>query len=299
MKRHAAAGRLHPPEGGRWRGVPWEAMAVLALLAGGALWAWWRSPAALPMADPPAVAQAASGVVAAAEAAPPVPREPAIAHPIPEGAADAAAPLPGLTAALEALFGRQALMVLFQLDGFAERVVATVDQLGREHAAPQRWPLVPAPGRFAVVPGERGAVVDPANARRYDAHLGLLDQVPVSRVVALYLQHYPRFQQAYEELGYPGAYFNDRLVQVIDLLLATPQPAQPPTLHLPAVQGPVAPPRPWVMHTFDDPALQALPAGQRLLLRLNAAQRARVTAWLQAVRRAVTEVQASDSTLSR
>ena len=38
----------------------------------------------------------------------------------------------------------------------------------------------------------------------------------------MYKQYYPLFQQAYVDLGYPEGYFNDRLVEVIDHLLATP-----------------------------------------------------------------------------
>jgi len=37
------------------------------------------------------------------------------------------------------------------------------------------------------------------------------------------------FQQSYEDLGYPGQYFNDRLVEVIDDMLKTPD-----------VQGPIS-----------------------------------------------------------
>ncbi len=39
-------------------------------------------------------------------------------------------------------------------------------------------------------------------------------------------------QQTYEELGYPGEYFNDRLVAVIDHLLQTPQPQEPLGVHM-------------------------------------------------------------------
>jgi hypothetical protein len=282
---------------GRRRLWPW-ALAGVLLLAGALLAAWlggWLADTG-PTA-PPVVADAPP---AAAPAPAPAPSAPPIAHPVVEVAEAPDAPdAPSLTAALEALYGRQLLMTMFQLDGFAARVVATVDNLGREHAAPRNWPLVPVPGRFAVEARGGSQVVAAANAGRYAPYLRLMEQVPPARLAALYRAHYARFQQAYEDLGYPGRYFNDRLVQVIDALLATPRPASPPGLHLPVIQGPVQPPRPWVMHAFDDDALQALPAGQRLLLRLAPAQRARVEAWLQALRREVAAQPASDSTRSR
>ena len=42
-------------------------------------------------------------------------------------------------------------------------------------------------------------------------------------MAVVYERLYPLFQQAYEDLGYPGKYFNDRLVEVIDHLLQTPE----------------------------------------------------------------------------
>lgn len=275
-------------------GRPWWVWAGLALLVAGLAGAWWWLRSPVPAAPAPvAVAEQPVEAEAPAASAPPP-----VAHPLAEAPASAPAGLT-LTAALEALFGRQVLMTLFQLDGFAARVVVTVDNLGRDHAAPRHWPLVPVAGRFSVEPRGAASVVSAANARRYDAHLRLMDQVPVAQLTALYVAHYPRFQQAYEELGYPGHYFNDRLVQVIDTLLATPAPSAAPTLHLPEIHGPVPPPRPWVMYTYDDDALQALAAGQRLLLRLSPAQRARVQAWLRVLREGVVAQAGSDSTRSR
>ena len=79
-------------------------------------------------------------------------------------------------------------------------------------------------------------------------------------------------------------YFNDRLVEVIDLLLATPEPAEPPRLRLTEVKGPIAPERPWVRYEFADPRLQSLAAGQKILVRMGLANERRVKAWLTAFR---------------
>jgi len=65
-------------------------------------------------------------------------------------------------------------------------------------------------------------------------------------------------QQAYINLGYPDGYFNDRVVEVIDHLLATPQP-----------DGPVLLTRPHVLYEYADPDLEALSSGQQLLLRMG------------------------------
>jgi hypothetical protein len=116
----------------------------------------------------------------------------------------------------------------------------------------------------------------------------LIESVDLQQAAMLYARLYPQLQRAYEELGYPKQYFNDRLVEVIDQLLATPEPDGPLKLHLPAIAAPVKPERPWVLYEFDDPALQSLTAGQRVLLRMGPANERRVKARLIEFRRLVT-----------
>jgi hypothetical protein len=66
------------------------------------------------------------------------------------------------------------------------------------------------------------------------------------------------FQQAYENLGHPPEYFNDRLIEVIDHLLATPE-----------LPDPIPLARPNVQFEFADPNLEARSAGQKVLLRMG------------------------------
>ena len=89
---------------------------------------------------------------------------------------------------------------------------------------------------------------------------------------------YPLFQQAYQNLGDPQGYFNDRLLEVIDRLLTTPEPAGPIAVRLIDVKGPIASQRPWVRYEFVDPALQALPAGSRVPLRMGSDNERRLAA---------------------
>ena len=104
-----------------------------------------------------------------------------------------------------------------------------------------------------------------------------LRKLDMQRVAAVYLRFYPLFQQAYQGLGYPNGYFNDRLVQVIDHLLATPQPAQP-----------IALVRPNVMYTYADPGLESRSAGQKLLIRMGPDNAAVIKAKLTELRAAIT-----------
>ncbi|MDO4705348.1 MAG: DUF3014 domain-containing protein [Comamonadaceae bacterium] len=168
------------------------------------------------------------------------------------------------------------------------RFVATVDNLTAERAPTAQWPVHPTPPRFLVDGGEADARIAPANHARYAAAMQFVRQLDVPQAARQYRQHYALFQQAYEELGYPGRYFNDRLVAVIDHLLQTPEPATPPRVHLMPVRSTVASQQPWVRYQFADPQLEALSAGQKMLLRMGADNTRAIKAQLRAFRAAIT-----------
>jgi len=97
--------------------------------------------------------------------------------------------------------------------------------------------------------------------------------VDAKKLVSVYAHLYPLFQQAYVELGYPDGYFNDRLVQVIDNLLAAPTPAAPIRLD-----------QPNVLYVYADPELESLSAGQKILVRMGPANAAVVKDKLRQIR---------------
>jgi hypothetical protein len=284
------------PGGGQRRLV--AGVVVVALAAAAGAYLWWREGRGN---APPVTTAAADATVSTTpppvEAAEPAP--PAISHPIEEAAivtqgAQAASPSgpdsadAALRRALGELLGSKAMLTMVHTDDFVRRVVATIDNLDRAHAAPRLWPVVPAPGRFATVRGGDGAEqIAPANTSRYAPFVAFIESIDTARAAALYVQWYPLFQQAYRELGYPQAYFNDRLVQVIDRLLASPEVAPPIAVRLTEVKGPIASERPWVRYEFADPALESLPAGPKMLVRMGPAQSQRLKTKLSAFRSAI------------
>jgi len=250
-------------------------VAVLsaAVVAGGGWW-WWKQREAAPVAAP---AEAPSAVPA-----PPAPAvassTPAVRYPIEAAASEPAeAALPSSPAdadkfvadALMRLAGRKDVQAFLQLDGFVRRAVATVDNLGRTQATSRLWPVQPTPGRFSVVNRTDGAYMSDMNAERYMPFVRFASGVDAGQAAALYVRLYPLFQRSYEELGYPGRHFNDRVVDVIDSLLEAPDLGAPPKLKLTQVQGPIPDARPWLRYEFDDPALEARPAGQKMLMRMG------------------------------
>jgi hypothetical protein len=119
-------------------------------------------------------------------------------------------------------------------------------------------PVKATPGEAIAVTRGESITLSPENAARYAPVMKLIQTTDPKQLGELYIRFYPLFQQSYEDLGYPGLYFNDRLVEVIDHLLKTP-----------AVRGPVALKQGRVFYEFADPDLESRSAGQKLLLRMG------------------------------
>ncbi|MBI5278720.1 MAG: DUF3014 domain-containing protein [Burkholderiales bacterium] len=236
-------------------------LVILAALAAVATWMLYPrmeqppGPGAQPAAAPPAQAAGPAAPAPPAEAALPVPVAPVAREEIP--------------ATLEAFLGSKAVATYVRLDDFARRLVATVDGLGRAHAPASIWPLHPTPGRFAVEESSGSTVTAPDNPARYTPLVLLAETVDSGKAAELYLRLYPVLQQEYRQLGFPQREFNHRLMEVIALLLSTPEPAEPPLLAHVEVKGPVPSLQPWVRYEFADPALEQLSAGQKILLRVG------------------------------
>lgn len=171
------------------------------------------------------------------------------------------------------LWSDQAVEERFQFRNFIRRVVATVDNLPRRKVAQQLMPVKRVDGSYLVEGDDSGYVATAANERRYGPYVALLDSIAPNKLVTLYVQLYPLFQQAYEDLGYPGQYFNDRLIVAIDDMLAAPELAAPPKLV-----------RPKVFYVYADPELEEASAGQKILMRMGAGNAARVKTSLRAIR---------------
>ena len=262
----------------------WLPMLLVLIAAAVGVGLLWRSQSvSLPKAPPPVASAPAEPPVVVASA-PASGVEPVILHPIETPVA--APPLgPGdIAPALIDLLGRKAAATFLQTDDFARRFVATVDNLGREHAAPMLWPINPMPGRFTVETRDGSPVIAADNGMRYTAFVLLVETVDMGRAVDLYVHMYPMLQHAYEDLGYPKAYFNDRFIAVIDKLLQTPDAAYPIKVELTEVKGPIRSERPWVRYQFVAPEYQSLSAGQKMLMRSGAVNERRLKAKLSEIR---------------
>lgn len=266
------------------------AALLLTALGLGGLYMWQYRMRPVQVAEAPAPASAAAP-------ASPVASEPAIRHPLEAAPAASAAPAGGDAAPqwrtlLIDTLGKSPVLRFVQTDDFSRRLVVTIDNLARSHAAPSLWPVQPTPGRFSVSGGD-GELrnINPANAGRYTPLVQWIDSVDARQAAALYVRMYPELQRAYEEAGYPGRYLNDRVVEVIDHLLATPEPAPgAPLVQLTEVKGSVPSTQPWLRYEFADPQLQSLSSGQRILLRVGTQHRQVLKAKLAELRRQLVAV---------
>ena len=229
---------------------------------------------ALPKMKPEPVAQP----TAPATMQPPAHAQPQIRYPVAQQPVEK--PLPALDVsdstmrnALGELFSDKTLIDLFQLQDFVRRVVATVDNLPRNKVALRLIPVKRVGGKFLVTGKDESLAIGAGNAARYALYLRLAGAIDTGKLVALYIHFYPLFQQAYQELGYPKGYFNDRLVEVIDHLLAAPE-----------VKAPVKLVQPHVLYLYADPELEARSAGQKMLMRVGSENAAMIKAKLRDIR---------------
>ena len=182
--------------------------------------------------------------------------------------------------ALLDLLGKKSALSFLVLDGFARRFVATVNNLATDNAASQSWPVNHTEGQFDVDDGAGNGVISARNAARYKAFVNFVAGIDSRHAVGLYVRLYPLFQRAYEDLGFPGKYFNDCVIEVIDNLLATPEVTGPVKVNIVTAGG-------GHLYVFDDPALESATAGQKILLRVGPENARKLKAKLTQVRQAL------------
>jgi len=135
-------------------------------------------------------------------------------------------------------------------------IVVTVDNLPRKKVVIELRPVkADAAARLRRTTQGEITTLGSANFERYAPLMKVVQNTDTKTLTTVYFRLYPLFQQSYEDLGYPGQYFNDRLVEVIDDMLKTPD-----------VQGPIQLTQPKVFYEYADPKLEALSSGQKLLL---------------------------------
>jgi hypothetical protein len=261
---------------------------LMALAASAVFFYLWRQdtsqqPALAPATQPPVAAEAA----------------PTIRHPIEDAQGAAAStdtkPLPALMVSdttmqntLADLFGPASLGKVFYEDAIIHRFVTTVDNLPRKTIPSRNLPVKPIAGPLVTSAKDDNVSISADNASRYTPYVQMAESIDAKNLVSAYVHFYPLIQQDYRDLGYPKGYFNDRLIEAIDDLLAAPELTDP----LQVVQ-------PKVLYQYADPELEARSAGQKIMIRMGNENAAKVKVKLQEIRRELTGPQTNPSGSTR
>ena len=240
----------------RNKAIWWSAAAVVVVIVGIAAYYRYSASSAAPVKvvenrPPPPAVKADDG---------------GIQHPIPGAGTDTTA-LPALNQSdqvvrdsLVGFLGAKPVEQFLVQENIVRHMVATIDNLPRKKVAVDLRPVKPTPGETIIANQGDTTTLGAANSARYAPFIHLVESTDPKTLATVYFHLYPLFQQSYEDLGYPGRFFNDRLVEVLDHLLAAPEP-----------QGPIELVQPKVFYQFADPKLEELSAGQKLLVRMGPA----------------------------
>ena len=214
--------------------------------------------------------------------------EPSIQYPIrkDEDMQAGAEPLPSLNEsdqavrdALSGFLGRERFKKFFNPQEIVRNIVVTIDNLPRKTVAVRLLPVNTVGGNFLTTGKEGSLSIAPENAARYAPYVRIAEMADAKKLVAIYVHFYPLFQRAYQDLGYPDGYFNDRLIAVIDHLVAGPE-----------ANGPVKLVQPHVLYQFADPDLEAASAGNKILLRMGPENADKIKNKLREIRRELIKV---------
>ena len=195
------------------------------------------------------------------------------------------------------LVGSQPVEAYLTHENVISRVVATVNALSARQIPPVIQVMQGPGGEFAVIPDPDPETVirnplgdpipqytlDPANYERYAPYVEMLEQADPAAVSEAYARYDELFEEAFRQLGYPKGGFEERMVAVIDELLATPE-----------VTDPVRLVKPEAYYRFADERLERLTAGQKILLRMGPENAARVKVRLVEIRNALTAAPARE-----
>jgi hypothetical protein len=250
-------------------------VVVLVVIAAGVFLAYEVKHADQSASPPPIAAAPATSSSATTSIQHPI----AQAQAAPASASTAALPTldesdADVTAALQRLAGNSDLSSLLVRPQLIARIVASIDALPGRSLAGFMLPAHTPKGDFVTQDIGGNTVIGERNAARYAPYMQIVEHVDPQALVSWYVHAYPLFQEAYRKLGYPHGYFNDRLIVVIDNLLAAPEPAQTPALQR-SNKG---------YYVYADPSLEALSSGQRLLLRTGPANEVKIKARLRTIR---------------
>lgn len=166
-------------------------------------------------------------------------------------------------------------------DFLIQRAVGFIDGLAKGALLRKLTPLDSSidllpKSTFKASKGDSGLQLDQANFARYTAFTEFLVSIKPAHLADLFHWLRPLLESAYGELGLPAEQFGNRVITGLELMLRTPD-----------IDSAIPLRRESVYYQFADPALEALPDSQKLLLRMGPENRAIIKQWLSALKQAL------------
>jgi hypothetical protein len=138
------------------------------------------------------------------------------------------------------------------------KFVAAVDNIALGQSPRAHIGFFKPEGDFEVIEKSGEYFINPASYERYDPVAEVFASLDTKGTVTLYKKLRPALQEAYRELGYPEANFDDTLKKAIDELLKVP-----------VVDEDIQVKKKIVTYTMVDPELEKLSPAQKHLLRMG------------------------------
>lgn len=154
-------------------------------------------------------------------------------------------------------FGKFDFSEVLTFKNLIRNVVVVVENASDETIPMDMSPIKVAPGKLVVKPSGKNFELQKENFKRYARYMDLANAADLKKIVSYYRHMYPLFQSAYKDLG-RDEYFNDKLIEMLDMILATPEQKKPIQLFYTSSQ-----------YQFVDSTLESLPAIQKILLRMG------------------------------
>ena len=145
-----------------------------------------------------------------------------------------------------------------QPDELLRRTSVQIDGFANGKLLRDKLPLPAVPGKLVVEERGEQRFLSAANFTRYDALGDALAELDTDALARWFNRYEPLLQQAVSELGGGDRNIRRLVLTGLDLMLAAPAPG-----------GEIELVRPSVFYKFADPALEALPETQKLLIRMG------------------------------
>lgn len=225
-------------------------------------------PVQIPGTRAEAERPAAPGTPAASTPVPVEKPAPAPVEPSPAPGEASEPPLPELGASDEEVRASlqdvlpPAMQPALGADELIRRVAVMAASFARGKVLRDKLALPGARGAFRVEERGERIYLSAGNASRYDALVDAVAALDVDALARWFRRYEPLLQQAWVELGDGEGDVRGAILQGLDVLIAAPD-----------LQGDIELVQPSVFYRYADPAIEALPDSQKLMIRIGQGNR--------------------------